>query len=88
MNKKQVLWHIEALEEYSEWQNEDIKKANKITKFIKEILKEGVLKGTGKPERLKYNAGYSRRIDEYNRLVYEIEDNILVIISCKGHYED
>ena len=88
MNKKQVLWHIEALEEYSEWQNEDIKKANKITKFIKEILKEGVLKGTGKPERLKYSAGYSRRIDEYNRLVYEIEDNILVIISCKGHYED
>ena len=29
MNKKQVLWHIEALEEYSEWQNEDLKKANK-----------------------------------------------------------
>ena len=26
MNKKQVLWHIEALEEYSEWQNEDLKK--------------------------------------------------------------
>lgn len=43
MNKKQVLWHIEALEEYSEWQNEDLKKANKITKLIKEILKEGVL---------------------------------------------
>ena len=87
MNKKQVLWHIDALEEYSEWQNEDIK-ANKITKFIKEILREGVLKGTGKPERLKYSAGYSRRIDEYNRLVYEIENDILVIISCKGHYED
>ena len=88
MNKKQVLWHIEALEEYSEWQNEDLKKANKITKLIKEILREGVLKGTGKPERLKYSGGYSRRIDQEHRLVYEVENNILVIISCKGHYEE
>ena len=88
MNKKQVLWHIEALEEYSEWQNQELKKANKITKLIKEILREGVLKGTGKPERLKYSGGYSRRIDQEHRLVYEVENDILVIISCKGHYED
>ncbi|MDR1482294.1 MAG: type II toxin-antitoxin system YoeB family toxin [Synergistaceae bacterium] len=33
--------------------------------------------------------GYSRRIDEYNRLVYTGDENRnLRIISCKGHYDD
>lgn len=43
----------------------------------------------GKPEPLKYRAGYSRRIDEQNRLVYDIDslENI-VILSCRDHYED
>ena len=28
MNKKEVVWHIKALLDYSEWQKEDIKKAD------------------------------------------------------------
>ena len=31
---------------------------------------------------------YSRRIDEKNRLVYEIIDGMIVVKSCLGHYED
>ena len=31
------------------------------------------MKGIGKPEKLKSRDGYSRRIDETNRLVYDIE---------------
>ena len=64
------------------------KKADKITNFIIEILRNGVLNGTGKPEKLKARAGYSRRIDQYNRLVYDVIDDKLNIISCKGHYEE
>ena len=45
--------------------------------------------GTGKPERLKHGSGYSRRIDDANRLVYEIDEQQNIrILSCKGHYED
>ena len=33
-----------------------------------------------------YHAGRSRRIDECNRLVYRISEDILEIISCKDHY--
>ena len=87
MNKKEVVWHIKALLDYSEWQKEDIKKADKITNFI-EILRNGVLNGTGKPEKLKARSGYSRRIDQYNRLVYDVIDDKLNIISCKGHYDE
>ena len=31
------------------------------------------LYGKGKPEKLKYRKGYSRRIDEKNRLIYDME---------------
>ena len=88
MNKKEVVWHIKALLEYSEWQKEDIKKADKITNFIIEILRNGVLSGTGKPEKLKARQGYSRRIDQYNRLIYDVIDDKLNIMSCKGHYDE
>ena len=30
--------------------------------------------GIGKPEALKYRKGFSRRIDETNRLVYAIDE--------------
>lgn len=42
----------------------------------------------GKPELLKYRFGYSRRIDDVNRLVYDIDElQNIKIIACKGHYD-
>ena len=49
--------------------------------------------GTGHPERLK---GYgeierwSRRIDKEHRLVYEIKEEVvlILIVSAYGHYDD
>lgn len=60
---------------------------NKILSLIEEI-KEHPLTGTGKPEPLKYElTGYwSRRINKVHRLVYEVEDQIVVIHSAYGHY--
>ena len=47
------------------------------------------MKGIGKPEALRGEKGYSRRIDERHRLVYTgDEKQNLRILSCKGHYED
>lgn len=51
-------------------------------------LRETV-QGIGKPEPLKHRHGYSRRIDDVNRLVYDIDElQNIKIISCKGHYDD
>jgi toxin YoeB len=46
--------------------------------------------GTGKPEPLKHGlSGYwSHRIAEEHRLIYKIEGDAVVVVSCKGHYED
>jgi toxin YoeB len=60
-----------------------------INKLIQDIQRNGLSRGIGKPERLKYIAAYSRRIDEKNRLVYQGEEEGTVeILSCKGHYDD
>ena len=85
MNKR---WEDLAWIHYLEWQNEDRKTIKRINELIKDIERNGVSNGTGKPEKLKHKDGWSRRIDEKNRLVYKIDDNgYLYIVDCKGHYE-
>ena len=46
--------------------------------------------GEGKPEALSGDlAGmWSRRINEKDRLVYRVEQEIVTILQCRGHYSD
>lgn len=75
-------------DEYNSWQKDDKKIFNKIQKLIKDTLRDP-FGGIGKPEPLKNNLkGYwSKRITDEHRFVYKIEDNQLIIISCKYHYD-
>lgn len=76
-------------EHYLYWQMQDRKTLNKIHRLLQSIERNGALGGEGKPEKLKNNDYYSRRIDDKNRLVYNISSNGFVVVkSCKGHYED
>ena len=78
----------EAFSQYMYWQVQDKKTLKKINDLLEDIRRNGALQGIGKPESLKRNPGYSRRIDKENRLVYVIDElNNIKIISCKGHYE-
>lgn len=54
-----------------------------------EELVEHPFTGTGKPEPLKYNLSgvWSRRISREHRLIYEVEENTVFILSAKGHYD-
>ena len=70
------------------WIRENKKIADRIYKLLNDIERNGVSKGIGKPERLKHKNCWSRRIDEENRLLYDVdENNVIHVISCKGHYE-
>lgn len=61
---------------------------NKITLLLGELTLHP-FSGTGKPEPLKHTlAGcWSRRINREHRLVYEVTDGIVSVLSAKGHYE-
>ena len=78
-----------ALLEDISWQTEDKKTLRRINELIQSIQRDGFMKGIGKPEPLKGLKAYSRRIDAGNRLVYigDSEQN-LIILSCRGHYEN
>lgn len=79
----------DAMAEFMDWIKKDKKTANKIYSLIEDIRRNGAMQGIGKPEPLKHRPGYSRRIDEKNRLVYDIDElQNIKIISCRGHYDD
>ena len=80
-------WTDVAWIEYQYWISQDKKIFKKINELIKDIERNSVLNGIGKPEALKHRKAYSRRIDEKNRLIYEIINGQLYILNCKGHYE-
>lgn len=51
-------------------------------------LTELPFQGTGKPELLKYNlsGNWSRRINKEHRLIYEVLEDTVNVLSAKGHY--
>ena len=59
----------------------------KIVQLIDDI-KIHPYSGLGKPEPLKHklSGSWSRRINREHRLVYEISDDVVLILSAKGHY--
>lgn len=82
---------------FSEQAKEDIRQhkksgnksvVNKITLLLEELILHPFT-GSGKPEPLKHSlAGcWSRRINREHRLVYEVSENLVFILSAKGHYE-
>jgi toxin YoeB len=82
-----LVFSPQAFNEYLEWFSEDKKTFNKINELIKDIRRNGLMTGTGKPEPLKHIKGYSRHIDHENRLIYSSDEkHNLHILSCKGHY--
>ena len=81
-------WSENAWSDYEYWQTQDKKKQKRINQLIKDIMRNGAMEGIGKPEPLKYRKGYSRRIDDTNRLYYDVVEDELIIYECRGHYED
>ena len=86
MNK---LWADRAWDDYLYWQQQDKKVLKRINELIKDIERNGVSKGIGKPEPLRYRKAWSKRIDQENRLIYNVDEHgNLWIVSCIGHYND
>ena len=83
-----LLWEDSAWEDYCYWQTQDRKTLKRINALIRDILREP-FQGIGKPEPLREDLSgwWSRRIDEFHRIVYRAQDGAIEIISCRDHYE-
>ena len=82
-----LIFSDKAWEEYMYWQNTDKQILKKINQLIKDIKREP-FEGIGKPEPLKYELSgfWSRRISDEHRLVYEVSESYISIVSCRFHY--
>ena len=82
------LFTDNAWNDYLYWQQTDKQMVKRINKLIKSIERDGFSQGIGKPEPLKHDlrSYWSRRINDEHRIIYKIDEEKLVIISCKDHY--
>ena len=82
-----IVFTEQAWQDYLYWQGQDKKTLKRINQLLQDISRNGYT-GMGKPEPLKHElTGYwSRRIDEVNRLVYRITDDVIEVLQCRGHY--
>ena len=84
-----LLWHDTAWSDYMYWQTQDRKTLNRINNLLKDIDRNGY-NCIGKPEPLSGDKSgwWSVRIDEKNRLIFKIENEVIEIYQCRTHYGD
>jgi toxin YoeB len=82
-----IIFSTRAWEDYLYWQSADKAVLKRINALIKDIVRSP-FEGIGQPEPLKHNwSGFwSRRIDQEDRLIYEVLEDAIFIAQCRFHY--
>jgi toxin YoeB len=77
----------EAWNDYLFWQGHETRILRRVNELLK-VCQRTPFEGIGKPEALKHKLSglWSRRIDDKNRLVYQVNDEEILVISCRHHY--
>lgn len=88
----EVIYSPKAINDLLFWKKSGNSQIQKKIEQLIIAIQENPFKGIGKPEPLKYElSGWSRRINDEHRIIYEIhDDNTLVILeiqSLKGNYK-
>jgi toxin YoeB len=83
-----LVFTLHGWDDYLYWQKTDKVTLNRLNRLLNEVLRDPV-GGIGKPEPLRHVlAGcWSRRIDDEHRLVYLVDDNDIVVLQARYHYE-
>ena len=78
-----------AWADYTYWQTQDEKTLKRINTLIESTSREPFA-GLGKPEALhgELSGYWSKRIDDVNRLIYQVTDDKLNIFACRYHCND
>ena len=77
----------ECLDDLRYWVDTNRKTALRVLDLMEAVLREPYT-GVGKPEHLKHFGGnvWSRRINEVDRLVYEVFDDRVAFLQAWYHY--
>ena len=77
----------QAIEDLRYLKKYEPKNAKRVIQLLKDI-KKTPFTGLGKPESLRYGLSgkWSRRINQKDRLVYEIKRDTIIVFQCRYHY--
>jgi len=83
-----LVFRPQAWEDYVYWQTHDRTQLKRVNRLIDDVVRHP-FEGIGKPEQLKYGikGGWSRRIDEEHRLVYQVDGDEVVVLQARYHYK-
>lgn len=86
---KEIWFTPNGWSDFISWTKSDRKIFEKITSLIEETSRTPFT-GTGSPEPLKhrFSGCWSRKITGEHRLVYQVTEKVIRILSCKYHYSD
>ena len=75
-------------DDYTHWQQADRQVLKRINRLIDDALSDPT-GGIGKPEPLRqmFAGAWSRRVTDEHRLVHLVDDEELVILQARFHYE-
>lgn len=85
----EIIYKEDAIDDMLFWKKSgNVSVQKKITELIADISAHPKT-GIGNPEELKHELSglWSRHIDRKNRIVYQIFETEVHILSLKGHYE-
>jgi toxin YoeB len=86
----EIDFTADAKSDVSFWKKSGNKSIQKKINLLLVSIQQTPFSGIGKPEALKHNLSglWSRRIDKEHRLIYEIDEDLQIIIvhSLRGHY--
>ena len=82
-----LVFSEHAWEDYLHWQRTERRILQRINALIRDI-ERSPFEGIGSPEPLRHSLSgfWSRRITDEHRIVYQVEDDALVIIQLRYHY--
>ena len=85
--RRKAVVQDECLEDLRYWVDTNRKMALRVLDLMDAVLRDPY-SGLGKPEHLKHFGGnvWSRRINEVDRLVYEVFDERVEFLQARYHY--
>lgn len=85
--ERRIVLQPECLEDLQYWIGTEWRTAQRILNLIAEVMRTP-FEGTGKPEHLKHLGGnvWSRRINQADRLVYEVFNDRIDFLQARFHY--
>jgi toxin YoeB len=87
VNLDKIVFSFAAYDDYIHWQATDPRIAERIHRLIVETRRDP-FRGIGKPEPLKYQKLWSRRVTAEHRLLYRVVGDELHIVAVRGRYDD